>query len=74
MDIDQRTLMALRTGLKFGCWLWAIWDHGNLVVGVLKQPLENVYKRIDAGEYDAALKDTWLAEGEKEYDKEKRDC
>ena len=63
--MEDKTLMALRTGFKFGCWAWSVWKDGKQRIGIMQHPLEKFYKEIDAGEYDDKLKASWIAEGEK---------
>ena len=63
--MEDKTLMALRTGFKLACWKWAIWKDGEQIVGIMKTPLKKLYAEIDVGEYDGELKNSWIAEGEK---------
>lgn len=52
---DDRTLLALRTGLKMGYWLLAIWIDGKEYCGTMRKGLEACHREIDGGNYDDLL-------------------
>jgi len=52
---DDQTLLALRTGLKVGYWLLAVWIDGKECCGTMKKPLKECHREIDDGKYDDQL-------------------
>ena len=48
----------LRTGMKYGVWLLAIWKDGKQFCGIQRMPLKKMYAEIDSGKYDADLRPT----------------
>ena len=53
-------LQALKTGMKYGVWLFAVWHkEGQETCGIMKTPLKEVYNRINKGDYNKELSDNF---------------